>query len=125
MSNSVLASLETYEKILNDSFSADDAQFDVIFKSMWARDIEATVDGKSSGYDEVYKSLTGLRSMVASAEVKVLSLFRDGNKYAERHLTQAVMKDGSRSRADAYVFGELDEDGRIRKFSEALILKND
>jgi hypothetical protein len=123
MAGSIFASQATYEKALNDTFSASDEEFDVLFKTMWSANIEATIDGHSWTYEGFYNHIKKLRSVMENAEVKVLTFLRDGNKFADRHTGDATMKDGQKSHVDAYCFGEIGADGRITKFEEAIILK--
>jgi hypothetical protein len=120
--NSVLSTSESYEIALNKLFSSNDEEFEVLYQSMWAGDITVRIDGKTQSGSEFYSHLNSMRAAVQSSSIKLLRFLRDGNQFADRHYAEALMKDGSTTKVDAYAFGEIDEDGRIKRFEEAFIL---
>jgi hypothetical protein len=121
MPGSVLASKEAYEKHLNDSFAVGDEEFDNLFKAAFSPELEMIFGGQPRNFDDMYNSLKGLRTRIASSKVKVLYFLRDGNIFAERHSVESTGKDGKITIVEAYCFGEADEQGRIRKVDEAVV----
>ena len=124
MSSSKLASKESWEQTLNDIFNVSDDDFDAFFNSIWGPEIEATIDGTTYDYASLNIHLRRLRDAVGPGEdrIKVVYLLRDGNTFAERHSATAILKDGRETRSHGYVFGELNSEGLIRKFDEAVII---
>jgi len=124
MSSSKLASQETWQKTLNDIFDVSDDDFDNLFNSIWAPEIEATIDGITLDHTNLSAHLKRLRDAVGPGDdrIKVIYLFRDGERFASRHSASATLKDGRETRTQGYVFGELNSKGLIRKFDEAVII---
>lgn len=124
MSSSKLASKETWEKTLNDLFNVEDGDFDAFFNSIWAPDAEVTIDGTAYDHTGLNAHLKRLREAVGPGEdrIKVVYLLRDGNTFAERHSAAAVLKDGGEMKSHGYVFGELNDEGLIRRFDEAVVI---
>ncbi len=58
------------------------------------------------------------RQGVASGDITMLDLVRDGNRFAERHITTKTDLGGEVSRKEVWMFVELDEQGLIRRIDE-------
>jgi len=59
-----------------------------------------------------------LRAAAARGVVRVLEVVQEGRRFADRHEVHAIKADGGEMRAEVYLFGERDEDGRIRRVDE-------
>ena len=59
-----------------------------------------------------------VRTGIARGSVTVLDEFNDDSAYAERHILDLTMTDGSTDRREIYLFGSFAEDGRFRSLSE-------
>ena len=119
------ASKESYQKMINDVFTVSDAEFEALFKATWSPDLEVTIDGKPMNYEAFHSSVKHFRSSIVSSKLTVTYLLREGNTFAEKHTAEGLMKDGKSSKVEAYCFGELDAQGRIRKMDEAIIVRGD
>ncbi|MFF3440138.1 hypothetical protein [Streptosporangium sp. NPDC002721] len=75
-------------------------------------------DGTSIDRAEFVEMVAGTRSRIVSGTVTVLDELRDGSAYAERHVFEITMVDGSTHRREVSVFGSFAEDGRFRELSE-------
>ena len=62
--------------------------------------------------------IRALRALVASGSVTVREALRDGNRIADRHEVTVTKRDGTVSRLEVYLFGELASDGRLRRVEE-------
>ena len=60
-----------------------------------------------------------LRDRIVGGTVTVLDEMVDGSRYAERHVYEATLVDGTTVKREIYVFGEFAEDGRFRSVTEA------
>ncbi len=56
--------------------------------------------------------------MAADGTVKVSEAVREGNRIADRHEVAVTKRDGTASRIEVYLFGELADDGRLRRVDE-------
>ncbi|MEU8379927.1 hypothetical protein [Streptosporangium sp. NPDC048865] len=75
-------------------------------------------DGTSLDRAEFAEMVARTRSRIAGGTVTVLDELRDGSTYAERHVFEITMVDGSTQRREISIFGSLAEDGRFQELSE-------
>lgn len=75
-------------------------------------------DGTSLDRAAFAEMVAATRSRIVSGTVTVLDELRDGPTYAERHVFEITMVDGSTLRREVSVFGSYAEDGRFRRLSE-------
>jgi len=125
MAASKLVSKDVWEETLNRLFHASDDEFETAWGTIWAPELEGTFEGVTYDSDGVKALVRRLRSTVskdAKNPVKVHYLLRDGNTFAERHSAKAALNDGREMNCAVYVFGELNDDGLIRKFDEAVFM---
>jgi hypothetical protein len=78
--------------------------------------------GIGSDRDGFAAHIAHLRSIVASVSIEVLDEFRDGTRYADRHIVDVAKTDGARVRQEVYVFGELADDGRFARIDETTLM---
>jgi hypothetical protein len=78
-------------------------------------------DGAWGGRAELIERMTQLREAMASGTVDVHEELVDGPLYADRHTIRTVMKDGSRTRTEVYLFARHDEEGRFSEIQEATV----
>lgn len=62
-----------------------------------------------------------LREVLAQGKVTVLDELDAGERYAERHLVDLVMRDGTVVQQEVYVFAQRDAAGRFVRIEEATI----
>ncbi|WP_377510712.1 nuclear transport factor 2 family protein [Micromonospora vulcania] len=86
--------------------------------SFYAPDYTHRSDGKTLDRAAFAEMVTRMRSQIASGAVTVLDELHDGPRYAERHVYEITMADGSTVRREIAIFGEFAEDGRFRHLSE-------
>jgi hypothetical protein len=79
-------------------------------------------DGICSDRDGFAAHIAHLRSIVASVSIEVLDEFRDGTRYADRHIVDVAKTDGGRVAQEVYVFGELADDGRFARLDETTLM---
>ncbi|WP_440065856.1 hypothetical protein [Streptosporangium sp. OZ121] len=75
-------------------------------------------DGTSLDRAEFAEMVARTRSQIVSGTVTVLDELRDGPTYAERHVFEITMLDGSTLRREISIFGSFAEDGRFQHLSE-------
>ncbi|GAA0453920.1 hypothetical protein Ade02nite_02240 [Paractinoplanes deccanensis] len=76
------------------------------------------LDGAPMDRQAFEAMLAGLRRRVESGTVTVLDELTEGSRYAERHVYEATLTDGTKVKAESYVFGTLAADGRFDQLSE-------
>ncbi|MFI7611520.1 hypothetical protein ACIBP6_09915 [Nonomuraea terrae] len=75
-------------------------------------------DGKSLSRAQFAEMVAGIRSRTAGGTVTVLDELRDGSTYAERHVFEITMLDGSTLKREISIFGSFADDGRFQELSE-------
>lgn len=65
------------------------------------------------------RHLRGLREQGLTARVEVLDAVRRGRDLATRHLVSSLKPGGATAQIEVYLFGTLDEDGRLLRVNEA------
>jgi len=78
-------------------------------------------DGAWGGRAELIERMTQLREAMASGTVDVHEELVDGPLYADRHTIRTVMKDGSRTHTEVYLFARHDAEGRFSEIQEATV----
>jgi hypothetical protein len=67
------------------------------------------------------EGIVRLRAVLDHAKVTVLDELGKGERYAERHLIELVLRDGAVAYQQVYVFAQRDSDGRFVRIEEASI----
>lgn len=120
MSEDVM-SHNTIRAILSDLYVNRQMDLDQILNKHYAADFRQRTNGTWIDRKEFAEKHAVLRGLIASAEVTVHEELVDGSTYAERHTVNAVNRDGERWSVEVYVFGELTEDGRLRRVEEVVL----
>jgi predicted SnoaL-like aldol condensation-catalyzing enzyme len=84
----------------------------------FAPDYTQRTDGALCGRDGFAAHIRALRALAADGNVKVSKAIRDGNRIADRHEVTVTRQDGTTSRIEVYLFGELAADGRLLHVEE-------
>jgi hypothetical protein len=88
----------------------------------FALDYRQRTDGRWDEREGFIEHIAHLRSIIAGGTVRVLDEFRDGARYADRHVVEIVKRDGSRVEMEVYVFAEFAADGRFRRVEETTLM---
>ncbi|MFT3851717.1 MAG: hypothetical protein QM733_03090 [Ilumatobacteraceae bacterium] len=83
-----------------------------------APDYHQRSDGEEFDYREFVEHIRAVRGRVARGRVEVLELVQEGRQFADRHVVEVTTRDGSSVRTEVHLFGELAEDGRLRRVDE-------
>jgi hypothetical protein len=81
-------------------------------------DYQQRTDGELSDRDGFARHIRALRALAAQGSVRVRDVLFDGNRIADRHEVTVTRRDGTTSRIEVYLFGELAPDGRLRRVDE-------
>ncbi|MET7670526.1 hypothetical protein [Micromonospora luteifusca] len=84
----------------------------------YAPDYTHRSDGKTVDRAEFVEMVARVRAQIVSGTVTVLDELRDGPHYAERHVFEITMADGSTAKREVAIFGTYAEDGRFHHLSE-------
>ncbi|TDC34374.1 nuclear transport factor 2 family protein [Micromonospora sp. 15K316] len=103
---------------LNELALAPTRALDDALDAYYAPDYTHRSDGKTLDRAEFTQLVAGMRDRVVSGTVTVLDEIRHGTTYAERHVYEITMTDGTTARREISVFGSFAEDGRFRHLSE-------
>jgi hypothetical protein len=69
--------------------------------------------------------MRGLRAAAERVDVRVLDELVVGARYAERHVIDIALRDGTRVRREVLVFAERDAAGRFLRIDEATVALDD
>jgi hypothetical protein len=81
-------------------------------------DYTQRTDGTLSDRAGFVAHIRALRGLAAGGTIKVCEALREGERIADRHEVTVTRRDGSTSRIEVYLFGELAADGRLRRVDE-------
>jgi hypothetical protein len=81
-------------------------------------DYQQRTDGEVADRDGFAGHIRALRALAANGSVKVRAVIREGNRIADHHEVTVTRRDGTPSRVEVYLFGELADDGRLRRVDE-------
>ena len=109
-------------RILDKILNHPEIPLDDIVNQHFSPEYRQRTNGHWDNRTEFVQHLQKLRELVASVDITLLEEVQQGNRYADRHLVDAVKKDGSRTRQEVYVFAELDEAGRFIRVEETTLL---
>jgi hypothetical protein len=88
----------------------------------FAPDYRQRTDGRWDERDGFVEHIAHLRSIVVGGNVRVLDEFRDGARYADRHVVEILKRDGSHVEMEVYAFGQFAPDGRFRQVEETTLM---
>ena len=103
---------------VNDLAFAPHEPVETALDRYYAPDLEWRSDGVVKDRAGFGAFVAGLQSQIVRGSVTVLDEHIDGDRYAERHLYEATLTDGTMLHREIYVFGEYAEDGRFRRVNE-------
>ncbi|MGC5307839.1 hypothetical protein [Micromonospora zamorensis] len=84
----------------------------------YAPDYTHRSDGETLDRAGFVEMVTRVRGQIVSGTVRVLDELREGLRYAERHVYEITLADGSTAQREIAIFGTYAEDGRFRHLSE-------
>jgi hypothetical protein len=84
----------------------------------FTRDYTQRTDGALSSRDDFAAHIRALRALLADGSLTVREAVREGDRVADRHEVTVTRRDGTTSRIEVCLFGELAGDGRLRRVDE-------
>ncbi|KAK2616316.1 hypothetical protein QQS21_000750 [Conoideocrella luteorostrata] len=103
---------ETWSKTLNQLMNGPDSDVPQLLSRLYSQDCAINTNGKKLDGRTVVPYIMGLREMFASTEIRSLHWLRDRDMFAERHDVIAKLKDGTVSRIEVLIMGELNSQGQ-------------
>lgn len=91
---------------------------DEALDTYYAPDYTHRSDGTTMDRPEFAAMVARTRAGITQGTVTVLDELREGSVYAERHVFEITLADGSTQHREIAIFGTLAEDGRFRHLSE-------
>jgi hypothetical protein len=92
--------------------------FEEALDKYYAPEYQHRNDGETLDRAGFAAMVAGFRDRIASGTVTVLDELRDGSTYAERHVYDVTLTDGTRIHRELAVFATYAPDGRFRTISE-------
>ncbi|WP_327035734.1 hypothetical protein [Micromonospora ureilytica] len=84
----------------------------------YAPDYTHRSDGETLDRAGFVEMVARVRGQVVGGSVRVIDELRDGLRYAEWHVYEITLADGSTAKREIAIFGSYAEDGRFRHLSE-------
>ena len=81
-------------------------------------DYQQRTDGQLTGRDDFAQHIAALRALTAGGSITVREALCAGDRIADRHEVTVTKRDGGTSQIEVYLFGELADDGRLRRVHE-------
>lgn len=108
------------ETALNEVCFGDDQHhpLEATIDRYFAPDYRQYTDGEVTDRDGFAAHIAALRALTVAGRIEVLEIVRQGNRIADRHEVTVTRRDGTTSRMEIYLFGELAADGRLRRVDE-------
>lgn len=107
------------------AYNSTDSELESKILNLYTKDSVITVNQNRMAWDEFLPYVKAIRARTTSVEVKSHHFVRDGNMFSERHTAFGTGKDGTKTRAEAMLMGELNEDGKAIWLEEFAILSSD
>jgi hypothetical protein len=91
---------------------------EAMIERYFSPDYQQCTDGETTDRAGFVAHVRTLRSLVGEGRIEVLEALRVGERIADRHRVTLTKSDGSTSQIEAYLFGTLAPDGRLRRVDE-------
>lgn len=112
--------MSTIKKAVDDLLDLERAVH-VSMDAHFAPTFSQRVNGSWIDRATFLKGIMSLREKLRQASVTVLDELDVGERYAERHLINIVMRDGAVVHQEVYIFAQRDAVGRFERIEEATI----
>ena len=107
------SSKEAWLATLHSAFNGPQEQVESTFLKLYTKETVIKMDGKTYDWDAFMAHVAWIRDVASNIEIKSHCFLRDGNMLADKHTLTATMKnDAPDVVVEAYLFGELDDDGK-------------
>jgi hypothetical protein len=108
------------ETALNEVCFGDEDRFPLAatLDRYFSPDYQQRTDGEVLDRDGFAAHLRAVRGLTAAGRIEVREVVVDGRRFADRHEVTVTRRDGTTSRLEIYLFGELAADGRLRRVDE-------
>ena len=109
--------LHISDAIRETAFGGDGDLSEVLDK-YYAPDYTHRNDGETMDRAAFVEMVAKYRGQIVDGTVTVLDEMYDGDRYAERHVYDITLRDGSTINRELYLFGTVAADGRFRHITE-------
>jgi hypothetical protein len=100
-------------------FGSEDSQpLEATIDCYFATDYWQRTDGHRLSRNEFVEHIRALRNKILRGQVEILEVVQQGRRIADRHLVTVTKHDGSVSRIEVHLFGELTDDRRLHRIEE-------
>lgn len=107
---------------LSDILNQQHIPLEIVLDRHFSPAYRQRTNGHWTDREAFAQHVSKLREVVVSVRIDVLDEFRDGNRYADRHLVHVTKRDGAKVVQEVYVFGELDASGRFVRIEETTLM---
>jgi len=93
-------------------FNGPESEIEENVLKLYSRDVTVTANGTSMKFDGFLEYVKSIRAQATSVSVVPHYFLRDGNLFADKHTTIGTLHDGSKTRFESLLIGELNEEGK-------------
>jgi hypothetical protein len=117
--------MSTLRQAVADLLDPDGPPVEAAADRHFAPGFRQRADGTWLDRPAFLERMRGLRAAAERIDVRVLDELADGARYAERHVIDIALRDGTRVRREVLVFATRDADGRFLQIDEATVEPDD
>lgn len=103
-------------------FRGPESETEALIKRLYTEDCAITVMGNKMTRDNLLAYMKKMQGEYPTIHFRSERFVRNGNQFAEKHMSTAHAKDGSVTEAEVWVMGELNADGRATVLQETMRL---
>ncbi|KAL6874453.1 beta-lactamase-like protein [Trichoderma longibrachiatum] len=116
---------DTFAAAIHAAFNCPDSDLEGSLLNLYTKQSIITVNQDRMSWDDFVPYIEAIRARTTSVDIECHHLIRDGNMFAERHTARGMGQDGTITKAEALLLGELNEDGKAIWLEEIAILSSD
>ncbi|PTB70163.1 Metallo-hydrolase/oxidoreductase [Trichoderma citrinoviride] len=122
---SAFTNKDTFAAAIHAAFNCPDSDLEARILDLYTRQSLITVNENRMSWKDFVPYVKAIRARRTSVEIQCHHFIRDGNMFAERHTASGTGKDGTITKAEALLMGELNEEGKAIWVEEIAILSSD
>ncbi|TFA97872.1 hypothetical protein CCMA1212_010402 [Trichoderma ghanense] len=122
---SPFANKDTFAAALHAAFNCPDSDLESSLLNLYTRQSLITVNQNPMPWEDFVPYIRDIRARTTSVAVECHHFIRDGNTFADRHTARGTGRDGTMTKAEALLIGQLNEEGKAIWLEEIATLNSD
>ncbi|KAJ2980872.1 hypothetical protein NQ176_g2373 [Zarea fungicola] len=118
----LFATGETFVGAVAQLFRGPESETEAIIKRLYTEDCDITVMGNKMTRDDLLAYIKKVQGEYSTIDFRTERFVRNGNQFAEKHISIGQAKYGSVTEAEVWVMGELNAEGKAIVLQETMRL---